>query len=437
MTLVTQAETAYVMLGSLFVLLVIGVPIAFSLAASGLIGLFLAKGANAFMFLAASYPYSAVANLAFIIIPLFLFMGHMAFAGGLSARAFEAARRLVGQASGGLAIATIMACAAFATVSGSSVATAATMARIAIPEMLKAGYSQRLAAGCVSAGGTLGVLIPPSGILVIYSIATGVSVAQLLVAAIIPGFFTAAFYAIGIYVMARFSQDGDKLVETRTYSVHEKLGALKMSWEALVLFGVVMGSMYLGVATPTEAAGVGAFVALLLALWRCKNGRLQMMSEGLTEAGRSTAAIFALIIGSGFFSLGLGTTQLPQTLVSWVGGLELSSTVLLIIILIPFLILGAFIDGISMILLTMPIVFPIVQDAGINPILFGILVTKMTEIGAMTPPVGMNAFVIHGTMPSVRLSEIYRGSAPFVIMELMIISILIAFPAMTLTLVGG
>lgn len=437
MMFVTQAETAYVMLGALFGLLLIGVPIAFSLAASGLIGLYLAKGTKAFAFLAASYPYSAVANLAFIIIPLFLFMGHMAFAGGLSARAFEAARRLVGHVSGGLAIATIVACAAFATVSGSSVATAATMARIAIPEMLKAGYSQRLAAGCVSAGGTLGVLIPPSGILIIYSVATGVSVAQLLIAAIIPGFFTAAFYAVSIYVMARLSKDGDHRIGTRRYTLREKAGALKMSWEALALFGVVMGSMYLGVATPTEAAGVGALMALLLALWRCTTGRLRMLSQGLIEAGRSSSSIFALIIGSGFFSLGLGTTQLPQQLVNWVGALDLSPTLLLIIILIPFLILGAFIDGISMILLTMPIVFPIVQEAGINPILFGILVTKMIEIGAMTPPVGMNAFVIHGTMPSVRLGEIYRGSAPFVIMELMIIGVLIAFPAMTLVLING
>lgn len=432
---ISQTQAAIVVLGGLFFLLMIGVPIAFSLCASGLAGLLIAKGPNAFVYISASFPYSAVANLSFIIIPLFLFMGHMAFAGGLSARAFEAAKRLVGHVSGGLAVATILASAAFATVSGSSVATAATMARVAIPEMLRAGYNQRLASGCVVAGGTLGVLIPPSGILVIYSVATGMSVSDLLIAAIIPGFFTAAFYAVSIYGLTRSGYGGAARIET-TYTTREKLVGLGMSWEAVLLFGVVMGSMYLGFATPTESAAVGALMALLLGLWRRKNGKLAMLSEGLTEAGRSTAAIFALIVGSGLFSLGLGTTQIPQLLVAEVAQLDLSPTALLIMILLPYLLLGAFVDGISMILLTMPIVFPIIQSAGINPILFGILVTKMTEIGAMTPPVGMNAFVIHGTLPEIPLGQIFRGAAPFVVMELAIVGILIAFPALTLALVN-
>lgn len=433
---ISQTETAILMLGMLFALLLIGLPIAFALAASGLTGLLSAKGPAAFNFLASSFPYSATAHLGYIIIPLFLFMGHMAFAGGLSARAFDAARRLVGHISGGLAIASVLACAAFATVSGSSVATAATMARVAIPEMLKAGYNQRLAAGCIAAGGTLGVLIPPSGILIIYSIATGVSVVDLLVAAIVPGFFTAGFYALGIYVLAKFGYGGGVTKVAETYTNRERLQGLAMGWEAILLFAIVMGSMYLGLATPTEAASVGALIALVIAVARARGRRGRIVWTGLKETGSSTAAIFALIIGSGFFSLGLATTQLPQQVVAWMGTLDLSPMMLLILILLPYLILGAFIDGISMILLTMPIVFPIVLDAGINPILFGILVTKMVEIGAMTPPVGLNVFVIRGAMPSLKLSEIYWGTVPFVIMELMIIAILIAFPWLTLGLIG-
>lgn len=432
--LLGQAEVGVVMIGGLLMLLLSGMPIAFALGLAGIAGLLLSRGWRASEFLLSSFPYSVTAQLALIIVPLFLFMGHLAFASGLSGKAFDAARVLVGRVRGGLAIASVFACAGFSTVSGSSVATAATMARIAIPEMLASGYHQRLAAGCVAAGGTLGVLIPPSGVLVIYSIATGASLTELLVAAVIPGVLTAVAYAVGILVMVKMNPEIAPKSTAKPASGREKLRALANSWEILLLFFIVMGSIYLGFATPTEAAAVGALVALVIAFARSRGARFRVMKEGLIETGVATSSIFALVIGAGLFSLGLSTTQIPQDVAAFLSGLDLPPTVVLIMILIPFLVLGAFIDGLSMILLTMPVVYPVILDIGVDPILFGILVTKTTEIGVITPPVGLNVFVVKAAVPSLPISEAFRGALPFVVMELILMGLLIAFPQLTLAL---
>jgi len=429
----TGLEAGALMLAALVVTLLAGMPIAFALGASGLLGLVVTRGWDSLSFLVSSKPYSLTAELTLIIVPLFLFMGHLAFSAGLSAKAFAAARAWVGHIRGGLAMTTILACAGFATVSGTSVATAATMSRIAIPEMLRAGYSQRMAAGAVAAGGTLGVMIPPSGVLVIYSIATGTPLADLLLAAIVPGLLTAAAYMAGVYAMARLRPETVAAETLPRARWGERLAATGRSWEAGLLFAIVIGSIYLGVATPTEAAAVGAATALAMALFRL-HGDWRRLKGGLTETAVSTAAIFALVVGSGLFGLGLTTTQLPQQLAGWVGGLELSPTLLLILVLIPFLILGAVVDGLSMILLTMPVVFPIIQDAGINPVLFGILVTKMAEIGVISPPVGLNVFVVKGAYPDLDLGEAFKGCAPFVVVELIVVAILIVAPQLTLGL---
>lgn len=427
----TGVEAGLVMVGGLGVLLIAGMPIAYALGAAGLAGLALTRGWDSLAFLVASKPYAMTAELTLIIVPLFLFMGHLAFSAGLSTKAFAAARAWVGHIRGGLAMTTILACAGFATVSGTSVATAATMSHIAIPEMLRAGYSQRMSAGAVAAGGTLGVMIPPSGVLVIYSIATGTALADLLLAAILPGIVTAAAYMTGIYALARLKPEAVAAERPPRASWGERFRTARRSWEAGLLFAIVIGSIYLGVATPTEAAGVGAATALVIAVTRLR-GRWRELVGGLIETAVSTSAIFALVIGSGLFGLGLTTTQLPQMLAGWVGGLELSPTVLLILILVPYLLLGAVVDGLSMILLTMPVVFPIVQDAGIHPVLFGILVTKMSEIGVITPPVGLNVFVVKGAYPDLDLGEAFRGCAPFVVMELLVVALLIAAPGLAL-----
>ncbi|MEQ8346969.1 MAG: TRAP transporter large permease [Sneathiellaceae bacterium] len=424
------AIVGYLMLGGLCLLLVAGMPIAYALGLVGLSGLAATRGLPSLEFLAGSQPYTVTANLTLIIIPLSLFMGHLALTAGLSERAFAAARAWVGHVRGGLAIASVFACAGFATVSGSSVATAATMSRIAVPHMLRAGYSQRMAAGAVAAGGTLGVLIPPSGVLVIYSLATGVSLTKLLVAAVVPGILTAIVYAAGIHAVSRF--DAQVMAATRAAPepMPARLRSLGRSWEVVLLFVIVMGAIYAGFATPTEATAVGAGAALLIAL-RHTAGRRRELVRGLVDTGVSTAAIFALIIGSGLFSLGFATTQIPQNAAAWVGSFDLPPVLLLVLVLLPFLVLGAFIDGLSMILLTMPTVFPVIQQAGIDPVLFGILVTKMTEIGVITPPVGLNVFVVKGACPELAIGQVFRGCVPFIGMEFLLIALLIAFPFLT------
>ncbi len=429
----SEAGQAALLVGGLFVLLALGFPIAMSLLTCGLVAIIAVQGWSSADYLLGTLPYSATAEFAFIVIPLFLFMGHMAFSAGVSAKGFRAARAWFGHVPGGLGIAAIAACAAFATVSGSSIATAATVARIAVPEMLKAGYSRSLAGACVATGGTLGVLIPPSGVMVLYSIATETPIPHLFLAGIVPGVLTAIVYGVGIWAMVKRDPTMSAITVLPRAPLRERIGLTVRSWEILVLFAVVMGTLYTGLATASEAAGYGALAALLVAIVRGTGWR--EIRAGLEVSGASTASIFFLIIGAGVFSVALATTQVPQTVAGWVVGLALPPTLLLVCLLLPFLVLGCFVDAASMILLTMPVIFPIVKQAGIDAVLFGILVTKMTEIGNITPPVGLNVFVVGTTCPELSIREIFAGILPFFAMEIAIIALMIVFPGITLFLV--
>lgn len=356
--------TCAIIVGLLFLLLLCGMPISFALMASGVCGLMLTRGWTGAQFSLGTFPYSYVSNLSLVVVPLFLLMGNVAFSAGLSHRAFGAARLLLGNLPGGLAMAVVFGCAAFATVCGSSVATAVTMGRIGLPEMLKSRYSPWLASGCVAAGGTLGVLIPPSGVLVIYSIATQVSIVDLFVAALIPGILTAIVYVIGIYVMVRINPELAPKVELARLSWRERAKAVARAWQVLALFLVVMGTIYLGFGTATEASAFGAVFAIVLLLTRGGVGVGRDLLNGLVDAAGTTASVFALVIGAGLFSLGLATTQVPTALAGAVASFDVPPTVLVALILLPYLVLGCFLDGISMLLLTMPIVFPIITKIG-------------------------------------------------------------------------
>jgi len=426
-----QLAPGLVIIGILFVLLLMRIPIAFALAGAGILGLAWARPWPAVEYLLSTFAYSSIANFAYVVLPLFLFMGHMAFSAGLSKQAFDAGQTWLGRVPGGLAAATVFGCAAFSTICGSSVATASTMAKVALPEMLRKGYAPRLAAGCVAAGGTLGVLIPPSGVLVVYSIMTDVSLVKLFMAAFVPGIMTALIYIAGIYIWVKVSPGlaPDESKEPAP-SWGEKFRSLGRTWELLILFAAVMGTIYLGVATPTEAAGMGA-VFSLIAVLRRKNWKPNVL-VGLRETGTATCSIFALVIGAGLFSLGLSTTQFPAVLASLASDLQWSQTAMIVMILVPFLILGCFVDGLSMILITMPIVYPIVIQIGFDGVLFGLLVTKAVEIGAITPPVGLNAFVVKSMAPNIPLGDVFKGCVPFVVMELIIVALLIAFPEISL-----
>lgn len=423
-----QTLVGFLMIGLMLLLLFGGMPIAYTLLTSGIVGLALTRPWPSLEFLLSTYPYSASENLAYITLPLFLFMGYMAFAAGVAANAYRAARDWFGALPGGLAISTVFACAAFATISGSSVATAATVAQVAVPEMLRAKYNQRIAAGCVCAAGTLGVLIPPSGILIVYSIATEVPLTDLFMAAFIPGILTAIAYAVLLYGWVKVSPEVREATVVPPAPWADRFRSLAASWEILLLFAIVMGTIYLGVATATEAAAVGAAVSMLMVLRR-RGKRVQTMMRGLIDTGVATSSIFILIIGAGTFGLALATTQIPQNMAAFVATLQLPNWALTFVLILPYLVLGCFIDGISMLLLTLPVVFPIVQQSGINPVLFGILVTKTTEIGAITPPVGLNVFVVKNTVPELKLGEAFRGALPFVVLEILLIALLIAFPS--------
>lgn len=418
------------MISGLAILLIIGLPIAYAMLGVGVISVIASQGWSSADYLIGNFPYTTSAEFALIIIPMFLLMGEMAHIAGLSERAFRAARVWLGHLPGGLPIASVGACAAFSAVCGSSIVTAVTIGRIAIPEMLKAGVSQRLAGGAVATAGALGVLIPPSGILVVYSIATQVPVLDLFAAAIVPGIITAIVYGIGIYIWVRLDPREQTAIVQEKYKVKERLQALAGSWEILLLFGIVMGAMFSGVATPTEAAAFGAVVATALAVYR--RTPFHRMRQAVLSSGRSTASIFILIVGAGVFSLAFAVTQVPQKLALLMAALDVHPVVLLIILMVPFLVLGMFLDAISMILLTMPLLFPIVVENNINPVLFGILVTKMVEIGNVTPPVGLNIFVLKNVAPDLKISEIFRGIVPFIGMELFLVGIFIAFPELVL-----
>lgn len=426
----SPTEQGLLLVLGLFGLLALGFPIALSLLSAGLIGILAMNGWRSADYLLGTLPYSITAEFAFIVVPLFLFMGHMAYSAGISAKGFRAATAWMGHISGGLAISAVVACGAFATVSGSSIATAATVSKIAIPELLKAGYSKRLSGACVAVGGTLGVLIPPSTIMVLYSIATETPIPELFIAGVVPGILTMLIYGVGIWLMVKRDPRMKTLTVQRRVGYRERLKITFTSWEILLIFAAVMGTLYTGVATASEAAGFGALVALGIAVYRGTSWK--EVKSGLQASGASTASIFFLIIGAGVFSAALATTQLPQSLAVWAVGLDLHPTVLLICLLIPFLVLGCFVDAASMILLTMPVVFPIVKQAGIDPVLFGILVVKMSEIGCVTPPVGLNAFVVATTNPEITVREIFQGILPFFIMELIVVGLLIAFPSIVL-----
>ncbi|HLS17088.1 MAG TPA: TRAP transporter large permease [Paenalcaligenes sp.] len=422
---------ALAMIGGLFVLLAIGVPIAYALIAVGVFSIIGTQGWAAADYLLGNFPYTSTAEFAFVIIPLFLFMGEMAYLAGLSERAFRVARTWLGHLPGGLPIAAVAACAGFSAVCGSSIVTAATIGRISVPQMLKAGISQKLAGGAVATAGALGALIPPSGILVVYSIATQAPILDLFAAAIVPGVLTAIVYAIGIYLWVRIDPAERRSFQAvRRSTWNERISVLGQGWEIALLFAVVIGSMLLGVATPTEAAAVGAVVASVIAIWRGvgKKG----FRQGLAASGSSTASVFLLIVGSGIFSLGFATTQVAQDLAIYMSSLDLPPFALVILLLLPFFVLGMFLDAISMILLTMPIIFPIVEFTGIHPVLFGILVTKMAEISNITPPVGLNVFVLQGVAPELKIGNVFKGVMPFILMELLLIGLFIAFPEIVL-----
>jgi len=445
--------------GFLIVLVVIGVRVAFATAFIGFVGLCLFfmqkqgfdKGLITAMKLTGQVPHSKATTYAISLIPTFILIGYLAYYAGLTRTLFEAAKRWVGWLPGGMGVATVFATAGFAAVSGASVATSAVFARIAIPEMLKVGYDKRFAAGVVAAGGTLASLIPPSAILVIYAIIVEQSVGKLLLAGFVPGAVSALIYAGLIIGLAKFRKDLGPPVGG--FSWKQRFEALPGMTPILFVVFIIIYSVYFGWATPTEAGALGAFVVLIMAVMR--GMKWSQLKGALMESAKLTAMIFTMIWGVLIYVRFLGFADLPAAFADWITGLHQPAIVTLLMILGAYVVLGMFMDAIGMLILTLPVTFPAVIALNGGPdvtremstlgmsadecaIWFGIIVVKMAELCLITPPIGLNCFVVAGVAQDAKMpitvQDVFRGASPFFIADVATVAVLIAFPSIVLWL---
>ena len=420
----------------LLLLIFIRVPIGLAMAVCGIGGAVLIYGTPApLLNQLKQVTFTTFSNYNLSVVPLFLLMGQFAALGGLSRTLFKAAEAWIGHWRGGVAMAAVGACAGFGAICGSSLATAATMGQVALPELRRAGYSGALSTACLAAGGTLGILIPPSVVLVIYAILTEQNIAKLFLAAFIPGLLAAVGYliVISLYVRLRPGSAG----RMAPAPMAERWKALAQTWPVIVIFLAVVGGIYSGIFTPTEGAAVGAF-GTGVAAWVAGGLNARTLREAIYGTAVATGMIFMIVLGAGLYNTFLALSQLPQELAQWVIGQGLSPWVVLAAVLVIYLLLGCVMDSLSMILLTIPIFFPMIMglDFGLTPeetaIWFGILVLIVVEVGLITPPVGMNLFVINNLARDVPIQHTYRGVLPFVASDLVRTAILAAFPGITL-----
>jgi tripartite ATP-independent transporter DctM subunit len=416
---------------ALLVLIGLRVPVAIAMGTVGIVGGIAINGWHSLGFVLGSQPFVTIFPYSLSVIPLFVMMGAFAARAGLSASLYQALHALIGHWRGGLASATIGACALFGAVCGSSLATAATMARVAIPEMRALGYDDRLSGGVVAAGGTLGILIPPSIIMVIYAIMTEQSIGRLFLAGMVPGFLAAALYMCAVYAVARWRPQSVPLAP-RSDATARRAAIVQMA-PVLALFGAVMGSIYLNIASPTEAAAVGAFGAMLLAAFY-RRLTWDVIRESLVETAGTTATIFLILIGTSILQFFIETSTLPSLLLDHINYFGLPPIGVLILILLIYVVLGCFLDSLSMMLITLPIFFPLIVKLGYDPIWFGILVTSVVEIGLITPPVGMNLFVIVSVDGRVKFESVAAGVLPFLAADLVRLTLLVSLPILTLFL---
>ena len=433
----SNIEIAILAFPALLALIFLRIPIGVAMIIIGITGNILVRESTVpILAQLKDLSFSTFSNYSLSIIPLFLLMGQFAAIGGMSQSLFKAARVLVGHKKGGVAMAAVGACAGFGAICGSSLATAGTMGQVALPELKKQGYSGELATGALAAGGTLGILIPPSVILVIYAILTEQNIAKLFVAAIIPGLLALVGYLIIISIMVHIKPDLAGEVNEKA-SRKERINALIMIWPVLAVFIVVVGGIYFGFFTPTEAAAVGAIATALIAYF---SGNLNKTTfvEAIMATASASAMIFLIIFGAGLFNSFLALSQLPQEIALYVSNQGFSPWLVLWVILGLYLIFGCFMDSLSMIILTVPIFYPIIigMDFGLSPtelgLWFGILVLVVVEVGLITPPVGLNLFIINKMAVDTPMSKTYIGVLPFVFSDIIRVVILVTFPIITL-----
>ncbi|MFN4099754.1 MAG: TRAP transporter large permease [Pararhodobacter sp.] len=419
-----------VLLGLLLVMLA-GMPIAFALGAIGYAGIWWLRSFNAANTVTVNQIFDLAQTHTFTVLPLFILMGNLIARARISHDLYAASNAFMGHFRGGLAMATIAACAGFSAVSGSSMATASTMSRVAMGPMRKLGYSDALAAGSITAGGTLGILIPPSVILLIYGILTSTNIGQLFIAGVVPGLLAVIGYMLAIAVVTRINPAAGPAGPRTAWP--ERMRLVRGVWPIIVLFALVLGGIYLGVFTPTEAAGIGAFGACVFVVAR-RRVTLTGFIDILIESARTSAMMIALLFGATLFNNFLDMLGFARGLAAWLDAANLTPMTALLMMMMVYLVLGLFLESLSMMLLTIPIFFPIVQALGIDPVWFGILVVVVIEISLITPPVGMNVFILKIMVKNITLATIFRGIMPFFIVDLVRLGILLAFPAVVLFL---
>lgn len=428
----SMVTTGLVGLIVFLVLLALRMPIAVAMATVGLIGGLYINDWSATMFVIGGLPFSSVFPYGLSVVPLFILMGSLALHTGMSRNLYDAGSAAFGHWRGGLSMGTIAACAGFGAICGSSLATAATMGRISIPEMRARGYSDSFSVATVAAGGTLGVLIPPSIILVIYAILTEQSIGRLFIAAIIPGLLATALYILAIAVTVRLAPGNSPMAQR-----HGKAERLRMAagaWPVLLVFTIVLGGLFAGYFSPTEAASIGVLGVALIAILRRR-----LTLTALRETARDTAAltgmIFLILIGAALFNYFIEATQITSLLVSTVTEAGFSPSQIILAIIFFYIVLGCFMDSVSMIFLTIPFIFPIVTANGFDPIWFGILLLSVVEIGLITPPVGMNLFVVKAAVPDLPMRKVYAAILPFLAADAVRLALVASVPALSLYLV--
>jgi C4-dicarboxylate transporter DctM subunit len=417
---------------AVIVLMFMRVPIAVALGSVAVVGFGYIVGWEQGLAILIHSPIRTLTNFNFSVVPMFILMGALVSASGMSRELFRAANAWVGHLPGGVAMGTILACGGFAAINGSSVATAATMTQVALPEMRRIGYNAGFSAGVIAAGGTLGIMIPPSVMFILYGILTEQNVAELFIAGIFPGLLAISLYCTTVQIMYRARREW--MPPHAPADRRERIDSLKDVWATTLLFALVIGGIYGGFVTIIEAAGLGVVGALGIGLARRRLTWSQIVTS-LVESLRTSAAIFFILISAFLFQYFLAVTQTSQGLAAWLSGLPLGPTGIMIVILAFYILAGMFVDGLAVILLTIPIIFPVVVQLGFDPIWFGVIVVTTVEIGLISPPIGIICFIMNNMVPDIGLANIFKGVLPFMGSDMVRLTILMAFPEIALYLV--
>ena len=427
----TPTTIGIIGLAFLFIFLILRMPVAIAMLVVGFIGTWVMNGTTPALTSLSGEAFEIVSFFELSVVPLFVLMGNLAGVSGMSKDLYEAAYKWFGHFRGGLASATIVGCAGFAAMSGSSIAAAVTMGRVALPEMKRFNYGDSLATGAVAAGGTLGILIPPSTGMIIYAILTEQSIGKLFIAGVIPGLLLTSLFLVAIYIVTTLKPELGPAGQKATLS--EKIGSLKNAGTIIFIVAITIGGIYFGWFTPVEAAGVGAFLTLTVALLR-KNLSWENTKFVVFQTLRTTATVFMILIGAHVFIPFMALSEIPSDLVSFLTSINVGDLGVLIIILVTYVVLGTFLEGLAMLVLTLPIVYPLILELGLSPIWFGVVVVIVLEMGLISPPVGVNVFVVKGIAPDVPMNTIFRGIWPFWFAMGLCLAILVALPELALFL---